>query len=184
MKLIFLDFDGVLNSTQSNKMYWRLGGRISFHVNDNHMCPIACSNLQHIYESVPDLHIVISSTWRKFYTFDELKGFLKDKCGIPEDRVIDVTPLHRGRKMSDYATHINRGDEIQDWLDKNTVVPEGSVLVPKYTVEDFMIIDDNSDMVHLTETNFLQTDPMLGLTIKDANKIIDRFKGNKSFWDR
>lgn len=180
MKLLFLDFDGVLNSTQSTKMHWRNGGRQCLFVNEDHFCPLALSNLQFIMEQVPDLSIVISSSWRLMHPLEELQGFLLSKAGIDPSKVLGITPdLPHDPETGRSA---DRGLEVQAWLDENASVPEGSPLLPRFAVQDFIIVDDDSDMAHLKTTNFLQTDHDLGLTIKDARTIIARFKGDADGW--
>ena len=54
-----------------------------------------------------------------------------------------------------------RGIEIQTWLDENP------------GVEKFIILDDDSDMVHLMP-HLLQTDGEFGLTNEIADKAIKR----------
>lgn len=178
MKILFLDIDGVLNSQQWTRKVWVRDGRQMVWLEPLDQCPICTSNLQLLMESCPDLNIVISSSWRRMHSFSELQDML-EHYGIPRERVLGITPVglydEKGRSC-------DRGVEIQMWLDKNTKVPEGSVLTPKYEVEDFMIIDDDTDMAHLKETNFLQTDNDLGLTIKDVRKLVTRFKGDIDKW--
>jgi len=142
-------------------------------VGEEHFCPLALSNLKGLCDAVPDMMIVISSSWRVMHSMAELRKMLQDYAGIDPARVIDRTPkIVRGQKFSE---NVPRGREIQEWLDDNTKVPEGSCLMPKYQVDDFMIVDDDSDMAHLKKTNFLQTNPDLGFTYLDATKIARRF---------
>lgn len=169
MKLLFLDFDGVLNSEQSTLMHWRKGGKKGIFVTEEHMCPISCSNLQWLMDCCPDVNIVISSTWRVFNSLEELRKILLEHCGIAPERILGVTP--------NLVPSVERGIEVQAWLDRHTTVPEHSVLAPTFTVSDFMIVDDEGDMAHLTDTNFVKTDYKLGLTINDARVLIERFKG-------
>ena len=177
MKILFLDFDGVLNSEQSGVFFLRRhkkeGGKFPLWMAEDQLCPISCSNLQLLMDSCPDLNIVVSSSWRHFHDLPELRRILKTKCEIDESRVIDITP-RGGAKFS----QSERGYEIQRWLDENTKVEEGSPMMPKYQVDDFIIIDDNADMVHLRDTNFVQTDPDVGLTYTNVAAIVKRFGGN------
>ena len=152
MKVLFLDIDGVLNSEQSAIYYNRLnvenGGFNDF------SCPIARSNLHSILEELPDLKIVVSSTWRLGETLESMRGVLAQLALIKPDRVIGMTPSLRGGKV--------RGDEIQAWLDANP------------GVERFVIVDDDSDMAHLMNS-LVQTSWRHGLMRKDAVEIINRF---------
>lgn len=94
MKVLFLDFDGVLNNfTQRN-----FGEQFS---------PGACKNLKALMRKVPDLKIVISSAWR-MHGMEYCKEVLK-KNGIDSERVIDITGSEHGI----------RGYQIQCWLDRN-----------------------------------------------------------------
>lgn len=147
MKVIFLDFDGVLNSTQS----------AIYHVRKNTQydtlffgdwCPISFSNFIRILDAMPDVKIVISSSWRCGRTLDELKDILQGQ-GVKPSFVIDTTKAH-----SDRGTE--RGWEIQDWLDAH---PE---------VTKYVILDDTADMLESQKENFVNTDGHLGLTIHDA----------------
>lgn len=94
MKVLFLDFDGVLNP-------FGKGMTMDF-------SPAACHNLNTLLKQHEDLKIVVSSAWRhKGYEYvREVLG----KNGIDRDRVIDITP--EGKSM-------NRGQHIQKWLDDN-----------------------------------------------------------------
>ena len=87
--------------------------------------------------------IVLSSTWRKI---DRYCNIIKNDMKID---YIDKTP----------ELWQKRGIEIQEWLDKNP------------NVEKFIILDDDSDMVHLM-SYLLQTDGEFGLTNEIADKAI------------
>jgi histidinol phosphatase-like enzyme len=63
MKVIFLDFDGVLNSIQDSIFYSRTKGDYGFKFS-----PLACSNIQWLLEQDPSIKIVISSTWRVLHS--------------------------------------------------------------------------------------------------------------------
>lgn len=173
MKILFLDCDGVLNSAQSAHFFHRerlkakvghpgfldaLGRRA---LREDEFCPIACSNLLLILEEVPDVKIVVSSTWRLGRTVEELRDVLA-KAGVDRERIIDKTPVIWNEK---------RGTEIQTWLD--TFDP-AVFLQPKVT--DFVIVDDDSDMLHLLP-KLVQTKAEHGLMYKDAREIIRRFSG-------
>lgn len=146
MKVLFLDFDGVLNSEQFIRMLYRQtkkGGLA------REFCPLASSNLLHIMIEVPDCKIVVSSSWRIGSSVEELKNLLFENCDVPKDRVIDKTPY----------LGTPRGLEIQDWLNKH---PE---------VTHFVIVDDDSDMEHLKD-KLVQTNNRHGLMLEEADRII------------
>ncbi len=119
MKVIFLDFDGVLNSEASFRWEDKKGTQeIS-----NTLSPVCCSNLQYIIENVDNVKVVISSTWRKLHTFNELKktlSYYKVSVGC----IVGITPS---------VLSGDRGHEISLWLEKN---PE---------VKKYAVLDDDND---------------------------------------
>lgn len=102
--------------------------------------------------------IVISSTWR-FSGLEILKE-MWDKRGLPGE-VIDITPD---------LNNLKRGDEIQHWLDNNKVI-------------NYVIVDDDNDMLDIQKNNFVQTsgnydhsdcvDVGYGLTRKCSERIVE-----------
>ena len=149
MKILFLDCDGVMNSIQSEIYYENFGEGDKY---SGKFCPIAASNLKYLLDTLPDLNIVISSSWR-LNRMDILEDYFKE-FNLPWNRVIGRTKWLRKA----------RGIEIQDWLDNH----------PAEQVEDFVILDDSNDMVHL-EIKLVQTSPKIGLTIIEAEQILKRF---------
>lgn len=149
LRVLFLDFDGVLNSEAS----FRWEKRKQTEQIQNTLSPIACSNLQLILDKIPDLRIVISSTWRLLHSLDELKAKLAE-YGVDASRVIDITP-------STFSRH--RGREIGMWLEEH---PE---------VTKFVVLDDDRD-AHVFDDDkralTIQTDWFEGLMIIQAYKAI------------
>lgn len=126
MKVIFLDFDGVLNS----HAWWELRpkpfvGIKRSRIDDLEICPENIRQLNAIV-SETGAKVVVSSTWRLTRTVKELRDILHRNGFIGD--VIDKTPVLPSRR---------RGLEIQDWIDNNC----------KDCV--FVILDDDSDMEHL-----------------------------------
>jgi hypothetical protein len=155
MKVLFLDFDGVLNSAQYFQMRHRKNRQPPY---EEDFCPISCSNLLWILEEVPDLKIVISSSWRLGTSMEELRKILARE-GVPPECVIDKTPdLYKDKH------ELPRGLEIQKWLDDNQHLG----------IEKFCIVDDDSDMEHLTETHFVKTNACVGMDWFVARDIIMR----------
>lgn len=140
MKRVFLDFDGVLNSTG----WLNRSGTNSFidaeRSHENYLLwsaqdisPKAVRRLNRLLR-LTGAKVVISSSWRLIHDTEELVAMLVSK-GFAGD-VVGVTPsLHRdvdGNKMV-------RGHEIQAWLDANP------------GTERFIILDDEGDMAHLKD---------------------------------
>jgi len=158
MKVLFLDFDGVLNSRQS-QMFWDKKRDQKFWQEEmysswegslleylaHEFCPIALSNVEEIVAHVPDLKVVISSSWRVNNDVEGLKKILAPAKHLAS-RIIDVTPRFYGKK---------RGEEIQDWLDRH---PE---------VTHYVIIDDDRDMLESQQKNFVNTSNLHGFQYGD-----------------
>ena len=162
MRIIFLDIDGVLNSSQSAAYWYRLYKRGLNPIPGAFMrvCPIAYSNLLTILEKCPDVRIVLSSTWR---IHEDYKEKLRDADVDPDvlGKIIDRTPIHLSS---------GRGNEINQWLENH---PE---------VDDFIIIDDDSfDMQPYKEDKrFINTSTALGLTYFEVERIIKYFNGDNN----
>lgn len=118
--IIFLDFDGVLNSAISWENYKK-----------NHLAPEHINILNQITD-LTNSRIVISSSWRYGTSLTSLRAMLKRK-GV-KAKVIGKTPELRSDQWQDL---VSRGQEIQVWLDDN---PH----------DRFIILDDGDDMGHLT----------------------------------
>lgn len=153
MKIIFLDFDGVI-TTPSSKYC---------------LSPPHMDILGKILEST-GAYIVISSSWRR-YNLEQTINFITSRSNpfVGEnsfpftDKVIDITKRLTPIKMSEY---IYRGDEIKEWLDNNEV-------------ESYVILDDINNMLSCQQNNLVLTDEKKGLTDKDAQKAISILNENK-----
>lgn len=127
MKVIFLDFDGVLNSdeyferTKDDKI-----NRSEFDVN-------SLKILREII-SLTDAKIVVTSTWKVLRRFDKVKEYLKSQ-GI---LVYDTT-----RKID-----FKRGEEIRDYLSSHKDISEFVI------VDDEVFPDFNELTKYLVKTDF------------------------------
>lgn len=145
MKIIFLDIDGVLNSTRSCVANGGFG-RIFDHDSWKELDPVAVKLIAHVAKET-GAEVVLSSSWRILANKEDIIAF-QDFLGVS---IIDVTP----------QLHGCRGEEIQQWLDSC-----------KEPVEAFCIIDDDSDMLHEQEGNFVQADERIGLTWQNCEDIM------------
>ncbi len=137
MKVLFLDIDGVLNSSTwyKNRPHRFLRDNPQESDWECELDPSAILVFKKFIHDVPDLQIVISSTWRINYELAEFKRRFSQMLSIEPSRVIDMTP-HLGTI---------RGLEIQDWLNRNPQVTK------------FAILDDDSDMGDLMDNLFKTT---------------------------
>lgn len=185
MRLVFLDIDGVLNSLAFT---WQRGPKKKRETCcDEDLDPKAIALLNARVLVSPDVHIVISSSWRVPFKddFGALVKLLED-CGLERGRIIGATPrFTRGERKAleaawaestgDVTPYLGiydtgrgqRGDEIREWLDDAT---------PLLHVTNFVVVDDDDDM-NAVRDNFVQTDWRHGLTEKEAiamSEILNR----------
>lgn len=134
MKVIFLDFDGVLNSIESFELMHNHNELRRDTPHKMHIDP-----LNKIIQAT-DAKLVISSTWRKSCSSSMLGRFLR-LCGC-EGEAIGKTPV----------LDTDRGLEIKVWLEVyNHCLKKGNEWFafgwkPKESIENFIILDDDSDM--------------------------------------
>jgi len=151
MRIVFLDIDGVLVTWDSMK---NLGM-----VNRLHRFQPSCVAALNKLTRASGASIVVSSTWRlgNAERFAELVHYMSDQ-GI-EAPVLGRTP-HLVTETPGYVIGLAepRGVEIQHWLDHADC-----------KVESFVILDDDSDMAHLT-ARLIQTSMESGLTDAHAER--------------
>jgi hypothetical protein len=157
MKVIFLDIDGVLNSEKYATEYWDRTGKPGYGGHFPKSVKPTLENVLWDAETVKRLReivdatqskIVISSTWRKGFDVPNFKEmFLLYDWDAP---VISITPSLASR---------NRGEEIKQWIESNDV-------------ENYLILDDDSDMLPEQLENFVNTSFWVGLTDDDKEQAI------------
>lgn len=164
MKVIFLDFDGVLNSSASFILETRKTKAIRGMPVNQTLCHVCCSNFQYILDKTPGVKIVISSTWREMFDLDWLRTKLST-YGIDSSLVIDKTPSLMGNGWD----RADRGVEINAWLKEH---PE---------VTKFVVLDDNFIGDGLEEKGLVvQSRWEVGLTIDLAREAIKIIGGHST----
>lgn len=98
MKIVFLDFDGVINP-------------LTFHHSESGFSQSACSHVQEMLAKDSEIRIVVSSAWRR-HGLAVVKKILQEN-GIDQSRVIDVTDSEGG------WTPENRDKQILRWLENH-----------------------------------------------------------------
>lgn len=147
IKVIFLDFDGVLCNHESIAKGYGL--RTSPEQDPYGPHADCVTALNRIIERTGAL-IVVSSTWRHSGAAN-MRGTL-ERWGV-RGTVVGITPRLPGKV---------RGAEIAEWLETYT----------RYPVESFVILDDDSDMGQLRH-RLVKTDNVIGLTEADAERAIE-----------
>ena len=154
MKVIFLEFDGVITTPESN----------------NRLCPKKMSLLKRIVDNT-DAKIVVSSSRRR-NTLEDTISHITDKENvfvgknpfILADKVVGITCRMYGfiHPHNDRNCKITRGVEINAWIFQHEL-----------DIESYVILDDDDDMLFIQKDRFIQTDSLIGLTETDALKAID-----------
>ena len=162
MKVIFLDIDGVLNSEDhaiychENPKFIEEGGSI-------YVDPYPVLYILQLIDEM-DLKLVISSSWRTWDLESTIKEFnrYKSLCRLTQ-YIVGITP----RNMDD-RVWVDRGEEIQQYLNEH---PE---------IDNYVIVDDDNDMLDSQRDNFVRTNNRHGLTIYDCDKIREILNREKS----
>lgn len=157
MKVIFLDFDGVLTNIYSR---WTL-------------LPKKCDLLGQILDAT-DAKIVISSSWRRnnledtidFLTNIERNSYLNGYPFPFIDKVIDQTDKSNESELR-FSNHECRGNFIQKWLNEH---PD---------VSNYVILDDDDDMLECQQAHFVMTSWDRGLNENDV-KLAIKILNNES----
>lgn len=165
MKIIFLDIDGVLNSSDYGESEFYListaglsDAEIMLTFHHHHLDPLAIKILNDLVKR-SGAEVVLSSTWRGRYTPEEMTKMLKDRGA--EFEIKSATPKLFGK----ISQRIPRGKEIAHYL--KTLEKQ-----PEY----FVILDDHDDMLHL-KPFLVQTDMQHGLTQNDVEKALKILNG-------
>lgn len=159
MKILFLDFDGVLNHEEFYSKRLELPSIEEYPYSE--IDPKCITKLNYIIKET-DAKVVISSTWRHGRTIAELQEILNYFGFIGE--IIDITPN---------LTHESsvRGNEIWEWIKLN---------VDNYfRFTEYVILDDDCDMLYYQKDNFIHVDKWVGITGNNVRKAIAILNGDR-----
>lgn len=153
MKVIFLDFDGVITTMKSR---WNL-----------------CKEKMELVKEIVDktgAKIVISSSWRHSTlesTLDYIttlgNAFVHNVTFLMPEDVVGVTDRIYYHKCSDkkkHEYHVCRGVEIEHYLYEH---PE---------IKNYVILDDDSDMLLSQRKHFVKTHTLRGISKKNVETAI------------
>lgn len=151
MKVIFLDFDGVITTYKSQ-----------YRLDEEKM-----KLVKYICDET-DAYIVITSSWRRWTLEDTIKDITDtSQWGVPVPftpikKVVGVTSRVYAFKNDDVQHHciVPRGVEIKMFLDEHT------------DIDKYVILDDDSDMLLEQAPYFIKTDAVEGLSELDAENAI------------
>lgn len=174
MKVIFLDIDGVLNSERL--MNRRIHEGFNYDCDDetyHNIDEIEVRRLANFCEE-NNIKIVLSSSWRLENlenTIEYISKHLYRHIHPIIKYIIGVTSRLYIKKENGSWDHLDRGYEIQKYIDEHP------------NISNYVIIDDDSDMLESQMENFLQTDFKTGLTENDypkIKKILHIFSNNRT----
>lgn len=164
-RVIFLDFDGVLNTEnyqrklhQEGKPKWDSFGYL--------FDPEAVGNLKKVLDSVPDSLLVINSSWKlegiermiSLWKARNLPGTINS---ITPDYAPDLLNIDL-EELDNIMLLSGKGNEVKQWLSQN-----GAEGCP------YVIFDDIPDFLPEQEAHLICTDPRVGITFEDAIKAIN-----------
>ena len=184
-KIIFLDVDGVLNCNDWYVERHRLieAGVETRDYPYDEFSPSIVAKLNRITDET-GAEIVVSSTWRLGRTIDELRELFA-QVGI-KGHVLDKTPHFWGIKdVSSYS--VPRGCEIDWWLEQhkfqriNWSLKTQKEYAEKSEIDNYVILDDDSDMLYNQREHFIKTSQKTGLDDSDVEKAIELLK--KPIWE-
>ena len=163
MKVLFLDIDGVLNHCDTRSASPSDVEKLPI--------PIAPECMARLNRLVAEtgVKIVISSSWRLFACWQDLgpallrHGLVAEVISETPDLVNDAPWLERWRTREGAPfqyERLERGWEISEWLERHAA---------ELGVEQFVILDDCSDMSHL-KSYLVLTNPIDGLDDPDVER--------------
>lgn len=154
MRVLFLDMDGVMNSRrfmQAARDDWNIWDPATM------IDPAAVQLLNAIVEP-NDVYVVISSTWRRWWSPKAIASALASRGFSYPKKVIGATPFVLGP----------RAEEIQQWLTEEQA--RMARLANNYAPIPYAILDDDADAQ--LDGKLVQTDVEVGLTREKAAAAI------------
>lgn len=145
MKIIFLDMDGVLCTERAHTAQ-DIQYMPNHHLFMDALDREAIGMLNKFNTAHPDTLYVLSSTWRKHHTLDEMMDYMNGVYRFNGS-------WHHDWKTDELGPI--RGNEIDRWLQDHP------------GTDNYLILDDNNDMLESQKYHFIQTDDYNGLTMRN-----------------
>lgn len=157
-KCIFLDFDGVITTLKSN---WNLDKA------KMEMVKRICDET--------GAKIVISSSWRRYTLADTIESITTNQIEkgqepfLMPEYIVGITARMYSFKFGLREEHykVCRGVEIDRWLWEH---PQ---------IVNYVILDDDSDMLLRQKNNFIKTHALRGISKRDVEKAIKILNNEK-----
>jgi len=150
-KIIFLDIDGVIAIADDSGGLWGLSDKKQELLSD--------------ILAATDAEIVLTSCWRKS-DLEETREYMTKKGFLFSKRIIGITI--RAYHYIEKGVHLSipRGVEIKQWIDTNIHSNNGKDWKRKEIGKEwnYIILDDDTDMLLEHKDHFIQCNSMEGLT--------------------
>ncbi len=171
-RILFLDFDGVLNNDESKEIEivqeWD-GKKWGADWIREHLV----ERLNEIIEAT-DALVVISSTWRRYWTKKQLQRIL-DERGF-RGQVVGITPVIA---EGPNARPLSYGHKTTKWPDRSNEVTEWIyAFTREFDLESHVVLDDRADLFQNESTNFVNTNSRIGITDEDVQAAIQFLTGD------
>lgn len=153
-RILFLDFDGVINTYDTARLDVDCVMIYDQATTDLYNVDMA-RNVERLCKRY-DLSIVISSSWRECYMKHELEYILR-YMGITAELIGTTTSDHLDNTYRDrcdddiFAISRDRGMQISQWLSRT-----------HYDIESYIVLDDNLYAAYGHEDKFIHCDRYIG----------------------
>lgn len=168
MKVIFLDFDGVLNTDtfiDEQKLCGALSNSIAsfMYRRAEELDPKALARLFQIVHAT-DAKIVLVTTWKEWHSIADISTMMIEAGYLGVPPIIDATHRFDNKKLRQVNRPIlSRGEQVDQWLNETTE-----------SIEGYLIIDDSVDYsAYQKHKHMIMTDADLGLEEKHIKEAIE-----------
>ena len=167
MKVIFLDVDGVLNTSKIFDRIYISTGKSELEIDEFRL-----KYLKTIVDKT-DAKIVLSSTWRNFFMKEDNKIIPRNNKGKKFNDLLTNYDIEIFDILSNNYSDINRENLVNEWLSNRD------------DIDDFIIIDDEPNMFKSLLDKLIKTskvnnnemlinmDDCIGLCEEHINKAIE-----------
>jgi hypothetical protein len=161
-KIIFLDIDGVIATPENI---------------ENGSWGLVDTKQELLGEILKytNADIVLSSSWRE-NDLHNTKMYMDEKGFWYTEKIVGITIRAYQYMNKDQKIHLSipRGVEIKQWIDANIHSENGTNWNRKVLGSDYqyVILDDDTDMLYEQKDNFINTDSFLGLREGDTKNAI------------
>lgn len=160
-RVIFLDFDGVLNTGNYTKKLIADGKPYRDEFGEL-FDPEAIHNLQIVLEAVPDALLVITSSWKDVFAPAAIRRLWKERC-FP-GKIHSMTRMCMPAFLNEDnepTMALIKGPEVEQWIEEHEM--KGC---------SYVIFDDVEDFLPKHKKHLVKINPNTGITAKDAKRAI------------